>query len=1084
MTKPVNRMKNLYFFPILILLLQLSCGRYTDYSNIPYNENEPRDWENPALFNINREPAHTSFVSFPGEELALSGNREKNPWYLSLDGLWKFNWVKSPEERPCWFFKEDYDTREWDQIRVPSNWEMEGYGIPIYLDAGYGFEQDPPRIKHEWNPVGSYKREFRIPSDWKGKDVYLSFGAVSSAFYLWINGQLVGYSQGSKTPAEFNISSYLKKGKNSIAVEVYRWCDGSYLEDQDMWRLSGIQRSVYLHAKPKISVADYFVKAGLDDSYNNGLFSLDVKLRNNGSEVKSCVVGVKLIENGSVVYQQEQVADCLIPLSELSFSKEMASVRKWSAESPELYDMVITVSDKSGDIIESIASKIGFRRVEIKDSQLLLNGRYIYLKGVNLHEHHDSKGHVVDEATMLKDIRLMKENNINAVRTSHYPQPERWYELCDLYGLYVVDEANIESHGIGYDKDITLADKAEWSAAHLDRTIRMVERDKNHPSVIIWSLGNEAGDGANFVQNYKWIKERDKSRPVQYERAEKQTNSPEHHTDIWANMYARIPYIEQYALDPDSYRPLIMCEYAHAMGNSVGNLQDYWDVIEKYPLLQGGFIWDWVDQGLLTEDENGNNFWAYGGDFGPAGIPSGGIFCVNGLVWPDRTPHPSLPEVKKVYQYAGFELVDASKGLIRITNKYAFRDMSGFLLKWEVKGNGIKTESGIIDKLDVEPGESIIAELGYSEPAGIPGREYFLNLSLETRSDEGILTAGSVMAREQFRLPRFLEGDPLIATAQDKLGYVDSGDNIIITGSGFTVKFSRLQGTIESWISNEKELLARGPQPDFWRAPTDNDYGNGMDKRTAIWKRAGEEAEVLSVDVSQVAVSQVDIVVKSEMHNGDGERIASQQTRYSVIGSGDIVVTVDFKKERSDLPELPRVGMQMHLPGELNRLEWYGRGPFENYNDRKSAAFVDLYTSTVADQYVPYIRPQENGYKTDTRWLILSDNEGRGLLVQGSPHFCWAALNFTHDDFESPGNLAVYREDAGVANRHTTDLVPRKEVILNVDFGQMGVGGDTSWGARTHPEYCLNESEYSYSFRVKPLNGTETDLYTMATLRF
>jgi beta-galactosidase len=839
-----------------------------------------------------------------------------------------------------------------------------------------------------------------------------------------------------------------------------------------MWRLSGIQRSVTLSARPKTRIADIFFKSGLENNYRDGKFTLDVDLKGEIDDISDYKVSAKLYKNSKLIYGDEKITSLTVDSSRVVFNYTVDSVSQWSAESPQLYNLVVSVSNSEGNVLESVSNKVGFREVEIKDGLLFVNGKYIYLKGVNLHEHHHINGHVVDEATMLADIKLMKEHNINAVRTSHYPQPERFYELCDIYGLYVVDEANIESHGIGYDKDITLADKPEWADAHLQRTINMVERDKNHPSIIIWSLGNEAGDGRNFVRNYNWIKSRDSSRPVQYERAEKRTNTTEIHTDIWANMYARIPYIEEYALNKDSFRPLIMCEYAHAMGNSVGNLQDYWDVIEKYPLLQGGFIWDWVDQGLLTTNEEGEEYWAYGGDFGPIGMPSNGIFCINGLVWPDRTPHASLFEVKKVYQNVGFEMVNPYKGEFSITNKYAFTDLSGMKLKWMVNSNGIEVESGEIADLKIAPGDSELITIPYKVITELAGKEYIINFEVVNSMADGLVPAGNIVAREQFILPFSTEGDPLIASAFAEIGYLLEGDEYTIKGKNFTVKIDRKTGTISSWRSGEDELILKGPQPDLWRPLTDNDYGNGMDVRAAIWKTAGKDAKVISVEARQVSVSQVDIVSELVMHDSAEVVIANQNTRYSILGSGDIIVSVEFTKSRSDLPELPRVGMQMQLKSHYNNLEWYGRGPHENYSDRKSSAFIGIYKSTVSNQMVPYIRPQENGYKTDTRWLVLRDGEGKGIMVAGSPLFSWAALHFLHDDFESPGNLANNRPDAKSVNTHTVDLKGRDMVVLNIDFGQMGVGGDNSWGARTHPEYSLTENRYSYSFRMKAVDSS------------
>jgi beta-galactosidase len=745
------------------------------------------------------------------------------------------------------------------------------------------------------------------------------------------------------------------------------------------------------------------------------------------------------------------------------------SVRQWSAESPALYDLVITLK-RGGKVLESLGCKTGFRKVEIRDSQLLVNGRAVYLKGVNLHEHHDVNGHVVDGETVMKDIAVMKANNINAVRTSHYPHQELFYELCDEYGLYVIDEANIESHGIGYQRDVTLADKPEWAAAHLDRTVRMVERDKNHASVIIWSMGNEAGDGHNFLANYKWMKERDKSRPVQYERAEKSTNTTERHTDIWCPMYASIEYIERYALDPSSDRPLIQCEYAHAMGNSVGNLQDYWDVIEKYPLLQGGFIWDWVDQGILTRSEDGATYWAYGGDFGDEGMPSDGNFCINGLVWPDRTGHPSLYEVKKVYQYIGFEPVDLARGLIRIRNKYDFTPLSVFNISWEVITDEGIVASGNLPEMNIKPGESIVTAVPFEISSPVEGAEYFLNLKALREDKWTIVPAGHIYATEQFRLPF---NTPLKADGKGTRGLLvteTEGSNLIVRGEDLSVRFNLGKGSLESLVSGDKEFLLSGLVPDFWRAPTDNDYGNNMHRRLRVWKDAGGRVSVRTVRIGHPEIGVVRVIVDFDIPGLEDEKIAGLNVIYTVYSTGDIVVSSSFNKVSAMVPEIPRIGMQLQLPAVYGNLTWFGRGPHENYNDRKTAAAVGLYESSVADQYVPYIRPQENGYRTDTRWLMLADDEGYGLLVTGRPLISFAALNFLHDDFESPaGRLSGYRPDARSANRHTKDVVPRDLVKLNIDLDQMGVGGDNSWGALTHPQYRLTEQKYSYSFRIKAI---------------
>ena len=681
-----SKMRKILFVFFIAVLSFSSCKN--KYENILYTETEPRDWENPEVIGRNKEVPHTTIISYPTEKMALTGNKEDSPDYLSLDGEWKFYYSDSPDKRPFWFFKNDYNTRFWDNITVPSNWQLKGYDVPIYVNIKYPFEANPPLIDHKWNPVGSYKRSFAIPGEWKDKEVFLHFGAVSSAFYVWVNEEMVGYSEDSKLPAEFNITKYLKNSKNTVSVEVYRWSDGSYLEDQDFFRLSGIQRTVFLHARPKERINDFFAGAGLKNGFKDGVLDLVTTIIGADSVEKDLSLDASLFDGGTRIYSELKQFKLSEGKANVDFNKSFSNIKRWSAESPDLYTLVLTLKDNNGEILECVSSKLGFRSVEIKNSQLLINGIAVYLKGVNMHEHDPVNGHVVDEATILSDILLMKSNNINAVRTSHYPQQELWYEMCDKYGLYLIDEADIESHGIGYNKDKTLADKPEWAAAHLARIEGMVERDKNHPSVIIWSMGNEAGDGNNFLNAYKWIKGRDKSRPVQYERAEKSTNTTETHTDIWCPMYADIKTIENYALDTANKRPLILCEYAHSMGNSTGNLQDYWDVIEKYPKLQGGFIWDWVDQGLLTKSTDGKEYWAYGGDFGEEGVPSDGNFCINGLVWPDRTPHPALAEVKKVYQNVSFEAIDLAKGKVRIRNKYNFTNLSEFIIGWVVVSDG------------------------------------------------------------------------------------------------------------------------------------------------------------------------------------------------------------------------------------------------------------------------------------------------------------------------------------------------------------------------------------------------------------
>lgn len=1076
-------MKRLLYCLLVVLALGSSCRRYNKYEGIPYTEKEPRDWENPSVFNINREKPHATMISYTSVQGAAGGVKSNSQNYISLDGKWKFNWVTSPEKRPFWFFKNDYDTRDWKEIDVPSNWQMKRYDVPIYVNITYPFKMDPPKIPHDSNPVGSYKRSFTIPSSWSDKQVFINFGAVSSAFYLWINGEEVGYSEDSKMPAEFNITKFLKRGENTVSVEVYRWSDGSYLEDQDFFRLSGIQRSVFLHARPRTYIEDFFADCGLEKNYSDGLLKLSINLKNTQSDESEFNVETSLFDGNQKVFSESEGYKFTGESGTLELEKKIPSVKKWSAEKPDLYTLTITLRKKDGTVLESVGAKTGFRKVEIKNSQLLVNGVAIRIKGTNMHEHNDVTGHVIDEATVLTDIKVMKSNNINAVRTSHYPQQEFWYEMCDKYGLYLIDEADIESHGIGYDKDITLADKPEWKEAHLDRMIRMVERDKNHPSVIIWSMGNEAGDGNSFLAGYKMIKKRDTTRPVQYERAEKSTNTTEKHTDIWADMYARIEYIEAYARDTSKHRPMIMCEYAHAMGNSTGDFQDYWDVIEKYPKLQGGFIWDWVDQGLLRITEKGEKYWTYGGDWGEIGIPSDGNFCINGLVWPDRKGHPALNEVKKVYQYVGFEPANLKEGLIKIKNKYDFTSLSEFNCEWEVVSDGVAKQTGKIQLPDAKPKSEFTIKIPFSKIDPAPGAEYFLNIKISKNEEWNSVPAGNIYASEQFKLP--FEGKP-VYHKQDEMTILQTknqGQKLEISGINMKVVFNMRTGRLESYNYKGNELLKKGPEPDFWRPLTDNDYGNDMDKRLGIWKKAGERTVVTKALINQPELGKVTVSFSFDITDDKGKKIAGYVTSYSVYASADIVIKNMFSKVSQKLPEIPRMGMQMQLPAEYSNVRWLGRGPHENYWDRKTSAYVGLYESKVAEQYTPYIRPQENGYKTDTRWLVLTNDNGSGILVCGNPIICFAALNNTHDDFESPGKLSQYRKDAKSANTHTIDVKPRDFVNLNVDLGQMGVGGDDSWGAMVHTQYRLAEMKYEYTFRIRPVTR-EDDIIRLAKERF
>ncbi len=1031
------------------------------------------DWENLEVLEINREAPHATLFPYADVSRAMAGDRTTSPYFQSLNGIWKFNWVSRPADRPMDFYRINFDAGDWDEIPVPSNWEIEGYGTAIYLNIPYEFEPDWPRIPHDHNPVGSYLRDFEVPESWQGRRVFVHFGAVKSAMYLWVNGVKVGYSQGSKTPAEFDITDYVHPGTNRIAVEVYRWSDGSYLECQDFWRISGIERDVFLFSTPEVHVRDFFARTSLDDVYTDGTLSLTAQLRNYAAgDPATRGLSVQLYgpgDTGPMVFESGlEVTVAGEGELEVEIEGMLPDVHAWSAETPNLYTLLITLLDEGAGLSEVISSKVGFRKVEIKDAQLHVNGVPITLKGTNRHEHDPDRGHVISEALMLRDIELMKEANINAVRTSHYPNDPRWYELCDEHGLYVVDEANIESHGYGYRPEITLGNRPEWIGPHLDRTIRMVERDKNHPSVIIWSLGNEAGDGVVFDATYGWIKERDPSRPVQYERALTGKN-----TDIFVPMYAGIERLEEWAAsEPD--RPLIMCEYAHAMGNSVGNLQDYWDVIEEHAVLQGGFIWDWVDQGLTLHDEAGEKYFGYGGDFGDD--PNDENFVINGLIQPDRRPNPHYWEVKKVYQYVDANLLDASTGRIELHNKYDFLNLDEFDLSWRLMSGNRRLAAGTLDPISLPPHSRGEVSIDLPEIDPQPGAEYFLLIEIALAQDRGVLPAGFVVAWEQFQLPFYVAPTRIDPEGLPALEIEDDGAEVEVTGQSFVATFSRAEGTLSSLRYRGTELIRTGLEPDFWRPPTDNDIGNRMHETSAMWKVAGSTRSVRSADVERVSESVVRVEILSTLLAG----VSQYRTLFTVFGDGRILVENSLMPGPEELPEMPRFGMSMTLPGDFIRLDWYGRGPWESYWDRKTGAPVGVYSGTVWEQVHSYVRPQETGNKTDVRWLALSNGDGVGLMAVGVPHLSASARPFLNHDLDfdpTPGSVEEGRGPRErIVMRHTIDVKPRDLVTLNLDYKQRGVGGDNSWGALPHEQYRLKPQGISYSFYLIPFSKSDRDL--------
>lgn len=1081
-------MKYLLFFAFATLVTTSSCKN--KYKDVPFEEKTPHDWENPAVNSINKEEPRAYFVPFATVEQAMQSDIFKSPLIQSLNGTWQFHLSHTPYERPFYFFKDDYDTGDWTTIKVPANWEMHGFDVPIYTNVAYPHEATPPTIQKHYNPVGSYKRTFTIPEDWNGQEIILHFGAVSSAMYVWVNEQQVGYSEDSKTPAEFNITKYLKKGTNSLAVEVYRWCDGSYLEDQDFWRLSGMTRDVYLMARNPQHIRDFRISSPLVNNYQDGDLNLEVEVVNSSPNTPSVILEAVLLDGEDKVAEMNQTVQTAGQPVKINLQALVQAAKPWSAESPNLYQLIITLKDESGKIFEVIRQEVGFRTVEIKNAQLLVNGVAINVKGVDIHEHNDTTGHVQDETTMLKDIFLMKSHNINAVRTSHYPEPERWYELCNQYGIFLVDEANIESHGMGYGPK-SLAKDPVWKESHLYRTRNMFERDKNQPSVIIWSLGNEAGNGVNFEATYAYLKSVDQSRPVQYEQAHGGDN-----TDIVCPMYARIKNMEDYAKGKPT-KPYIQCEYAHAMGNSVGNLQDYWDVIEKYPSLQGGFIWDWVDQGILTKDSAGNKFWAYGGDLGGDTIQNDGNFCLNGIINPDRTIKPALIEVGKVYQNIGFKAANLNAGEIEIINKYSFTNLAEFDFSWEVVADGQVLKSGKISDLELAPNTSKKIKLDLAIDV-LPATEYFLNISATLKNAKGILPAGTKLAYEQLQLPLMKTAVPVSLKSLPALSIKKENSMLIVEGNGFRISFSSQDASLKSYVLDGKELLLAGPVPNFWRAPIDNDFGNGLDKRSRVWRKAGEQKTIKSATVKQPETQEIydltdvaqvpkmltatakqvgnEVIVNFDfdLNNTKKQAIANYKANYTVLGNGEIIVNNSFKMLQDTLPEIVRFGVNLVMPREFDQMSWLGRGPHESYQDRKTSALVGLYSGAVADQYFAYIRPQENGNKTDVRWMTITNKEGLGFEFIGMPLISASASHQIMEDYESPDRTdGRVREGQKMIRRHTTDVKDRDLTSVNIDYKQQGVGGDDSWGAWTHDEYRLKDKSYNYSFRICPLRPGE-----------
>ena len=1047
-------MKVNHLFLLITTIIICSCQKKTMEKPIYTADRwESPEWENPAIFERNRESPKASFYTYTNENDALKNESwENSSNYKTLNGTWNFYYADSVSARPTDFYKDDFNIDGWDKIEVPSNWEMKGFGTPVYTNIKYMFPENPPFIPHNINNNGSYKRDFEIPADWDGKSKFLHFAGVSGAMYVWVNGEFVGYNEGSKTAAEFEITKFAKTGKNTIAVQVLRWSDASYMEDQDFWRLSGIERDVYVYASNKIALRDFRVIADLENNYKDGVLNVTLDIGNNSNSLEEKASKIQLLDGDKVIYEDRKTNQLNKGENLVHFKKTIPNIKTWNAEKPNLYTLLITVNG------ESTAIKVGFRNIKIENSQFLVNGKPVLIKGVNLHDHDDKTGHVVTEELTITDMEIMKQNNVNAIRCSHYPKNPFFYRLADKYGFYVVDEANIETHGMGVTQDIKKKpEKAkkhpayvpEWKEAHLDRTIRMFERDKNYPSIVIWSLGNEAGNGENFHTTYKWLKENDKTRPTQYEGAVGEENS-----DIEAPMYWKMGQMEKYVRE-DGKKPLIQCEYAHAMGNSLGNLQDYWNLIEANPTMQGGFIWDWVDQGILTKTDKGEDFWAYGGDLGGFELQNDSNFCLNGIVNPDRTAHPALFEAKKVYQYIKFKNIDASKGKIEIKNIYDFTNLNEFNFSWTLLENGKEVSKGVIDELDVASYQSknMNVKLPKLENSS---SDYHLNIYAKLKEKQALVPQDHVVAFEQFQLQKgtFI---PVLTDAGDAFKIDKNETSLSVSNNTIKAQFDLKTGIISLLDFGNGNIIVQGLKPNFWRATTDNDFGFKMPKKLGVWKNATENQTLVSILESKTE-ENVNITVK---YNLGKAKKSTAILKYTFYKNGKIAVETVLDNLDSKLPVLPRFGNNFIIKKEYDNVNWFGRGPFENYQDRKTAALVGNYMAKVSELYFPYIRPQENGYKTENRWATFTNDKGEGIKITAPSYFGFNAHHQYNSDFDA-GNKKM--------QRHTTDIKKRDFVNINIDDAQMGIGGDNSWGAMPQKKYQIKPKNRSYTFTISKID--------------
>lgn len=1031
----------------------------------------PNDWENPLVTSRNKMKAHATSYSFPTESLAKNNNREESPWWRSLDGQWKFRWYPQLDKVPDGFYLSTANTGAWKDIAVPGNWQVQGYGQAIYTNITYPIPVNPPYVP-EANEVGLYKRNFNVPREWADMEVILHFAGISSAAYVWVNGQKVGYSQGSRLPAEFDVTPYIKTGTNHLAVQVIRWSDGTYLEDQDHWRLSGIHREVFIQAVPKVHLSDFAVRTRLDENYQNAVLELRPEILNfANADLKGYKISASLFDaRGNEVPLRGLKMDATAIVGEVyaqRFHKPFAlmkapvrSPRLWSAEDPYLYTLLFKLTDGGGKLVEAQSTQIGFRSSELKNGELLINGKPVKLIGVNRHDHNQFGGKVVSREDMEQDVKLMKQFNFNAVRCSHYPNDAYWLDLCDQYGLYVMDETNLETHGVGG----YFSQLPAWNHSFMDRVIRMVERDKNHASVISWSLGNESGVGPNHASMTAWLHYADSTRWVHYEGTSGFDSDPAVVSDVISRMYPTAKQL-QILVDTSSNKniPVVMCEYAHSMGNSTGNLMEYWEVIRSNKQLIGGYIWDWMDQGLVKKSNTGISFWAYGGDYGDK--PNDGNFCCNGILAPDQTPKPALWECKHVFQPVETTPANLNKGEVNILNRYDFSDLSQLEMRWNVSEEGKIVDSGIIKDMKIAPGQSVNKRIVYAQPQPKAGYEYWLNISFHTKDSSIWAPAGHMVAWNQMLLPVETPAiDTVDIASLPSISLAKGRGEIRLVSEAFTASLNASTGELSSYkVLDMDELISSPLIPNFSRAFTDNDRGGRQLKRLAAWDAAAKERRVKSVVANQISPQQVQVKVSSTLSQGN----SSYTVTYDFYGNGDVVVESAFEPGSGTVSNLPRFGMQIGINGNYQNISYYGRGPFENYWDRQKGANVGVYNTTVDGMIYEYVRPQENGNRTDVRWMAMTDREGNGFIVVGEPSLSVSAWPFTQASLDTAYHMhTVERSD---------------DITLNLDYRQMGVGGDDTWSSKARPiqKYRLPAMAYQYRFTIRPYrkrDGSPTEV--------